>query len=161
MIISTIIGRLWGEPEDRLTSTGKSLITLTLSFQDRNKKYQYVRLCLWGDKFSKVVPLLKSGTTVFVQGSLVVESYLSRTKGETVVSMTLHVDSLQIIFQPTPPDVNKNAENAQAKLEKEVHFASEEPVKPSQPANATQYQQSSFYDSSHDRSSVRGDWDFD
>lgn len=159
MIISSIIGRLWGEPEDRMTSTGKSLITLTLSYQDRSKKYQYVRLCLWGDKFNKVVPFLKNGTTVFVQGTLSVESYLSRTKGETVVSMTLHVDSLQIIFQPFVPNVNKNTE--QENKEEVAHFAHEEPATPPQTVSQSQYNQSSLYDSSHDSSSVKGDWDFD
>lgn len=122
MIHSTIIGRLWGEPEDRITTTGKSLINLTLSFQERDKSYRYIKLCLWGDKFNRVVPMLKHGTTVFVQGILAIDSYLSRTKGETVVSLTLHVDSLQVIFQPT---LIKREEPQRREVE-EVHFASEE-----------------------------------
>lgn len=101
MIHSTVIGRLWGEPEDRVTTTGKSLIVLTLSYQEKGTgKYQYIRLCLWGDKFNKVVPFLKHGTTVFAQGVLLIDTYFSKSKGELVVSLSMNVDALQIIFNP-------------------------------------------------------------
>lgn len=125
MLISTVIGRLWGEPEERLTTTGKSLTTLTLSFQDRDRSYKYIRLCLWGDKFNKVIPLLKNGTTVFVQGSLLIDSYLSRAKGEIVVSLTINVDTLQVIFTPFTAK-KEETEKIEKKEPEEAHFASEE-----------------------------------
>lgn len=116
MIHSTVIGRLWGEPEDRITTTGKSLVTLSLSYQDKvTRKYQYVKLCLWGDKFSKLVPYLKSGTTVFAQGTLLIDTYFSRNKGEVTVSLSMNVDSLQIIFNPnqvTNSDERKETESS-------------------------------------------------
>lgn len=101
MIHATIVGKLWGELEDRITTTGQSLITATLSYQDTvTKKYQYVRLCLWGDRFNKIIPFLRHGTTLFTQGVLLINTYFSKHKEELTVSLSMNVDSLQIIFNP-------------------------------------------------------------
>jgi len=73
MNIVMIMGHLGGDAETRFTSNGQKVTTFTVATNNRRGDTEetiWWRVTLWGERFDKMIPYLKKGTAVIVNGEL-------------------------------------------------------------------------------------------
>lgn len=101
MIIVEVAGFLGADAEERFTATGKRVVSLRVAAKTRaNGKDETIwwRINIWGDRFDKMLPYLKKGSSVIVIGEMnKPETYVAKD-GTTQVSMSMTADIIK--FSP-------------------------------------------------------------
>ncbi len=129
MIIVEIAGFLGADPEERFTATGKRVISLRIATRVRQggrDETVWWRVSIWGDRFDKMLPYLKKGSSVIVIGEMgKPETYVAKD-GTTQVSMNLTADILK--FSPFgKPENSGGASGQQAARTPETQQFAQEP----------------------------------
>nr|CRI42498.1 Single-stranded DNA-binding protein [Chlamydia pneumoniae] len=100
MMFGHFAGYLGADPEERMTSKGKRVITLRLGVKTRvgmKDETVWCKCNIWHNRYDKMLPYLKKGSRVIVAGDISVESYMSKD-GSPQSSLVISVDSLK--FSP-------------------------------------------------------------
>lgn len=101
MIIVEIAGYLGDDPEERFTPTGKKVISLRVATRVRQggrDETVWWRVNIWGDRFDKMIPHLKKGSSVIIIGEMAKpETYVAKD-GTTQVSLSLNAEIVK--FSP-------------------------------------------------------------
>ncbi len=117
MIIVEIAGFLGADPEERFTATGKRVITLRVAArvrQGREDVTVWWRVSIWGDRFDRMLPFLKKGSSVIIIGEMSKpETYVAKD-GTTQVSMNMTAEMIK--FSP----FGKPNENSPGRSENEA-----------------------------------------
>lgn len=101
MIIVEIAGYLGDDPEERFTATGKRVISLRVATRVRHKgtdETVWWRVNIWGDRFDKLLPHLKKGSSVIIIGEMAKPETYTGKDGTTQVSLSLTADIIK--FSP-------------------------------------------------------------
>jgi len=101
MIIVEIAGFLGADPEERFTATGKRVVSLRVATRVRQggrDETVWWRVSIWGDRFDKMLPFLKKGSSVIIIGEMgKPESYVAKD-GTTQISLNLTAEIIK--FSP-------------------------------------------------------------
>lgn len=101
MNLLQIAGYLGDDPEERYTPSGKKVVSLRVAARIRHNGRDdtlWWRVSVWGDRYDKMIPHLKKGSSVIVLGEMgKPEVYVSK-EGEKRVSLTMTADILR--FSP-------------------------------------------------------------
>lgn len=101
MIIVEIAGFLGADPEERFTATGKRVISLRVATRVRQggrDETVWWRVSIWGDRFDKMLPYLKKGSSVIIIGEMgKPDSYVAKD-GTTQISLNLTAEIVK--FSP-------------------------------------------------------------
>lgn len=101
MIIVEIAGFLGADAEERFTATGKRVVSLRVAARCRqsgNDETVWWRVNIWGDRYDKLIPYLKKGSSVIIIGEMnKPETYVAKD-GTTQVSLTLTAEIVK--FSP-------------------------------------------------------------
>ena len=100
----TVIGRLTSDGELRYTASGKQVSNFSVACNSGygdNKKVQYFRCLIWGERAEKTAQYLKKGVAVTVFGEFLLNEYQKRdgTKG---FSLDVNVSNFE--FQGSKSD---------------------------------------------------------
>ncbi len=101
MIIVEIAGYLGADPEERFTATGKRVISLRVGVRVRqggNDETVWWRVSIWGDRFDRMLPFLKKGSSVIVIGEMGKPDTYVGKDGTTQVSLNLTAEIIK--FSP-------------------------------------------------------------
>lgn len=100
MMFGYFAGYLGADPEERMTTKGKRVVSFRLGVKTRvgsKDETVWCRCNLWHDRYDKMLPYLKKGSAVIVGGDIAVESYMSRDNTPQA-SLVISVDTLK--FSP-------------------------------------------------------------
>jgi single-strand DNA-binding protein len=101
MIIVEIAGFLGADPEERFTATGKRVISLRVATRVRQggrDETVWWRVNIWGDRYDKMLPYLKKGSSVIIIGEMGKPETYAAKDGTTQVSLTLSAEIIK--FSP-------------------------------------------------------------
>lgn len=101
MIIVEIAGFLGGDPEERFTATGKRVVTFRVATRVRQggqDETVWWGVSIWGDRFDKMLPYLKKGSSVIIIGEMGKPELYVAKDGTTQVSLTLTAEIIK--FSP-------------------------------------------------------------
>ncbi len=97
----TVMGNLGGDAEERFTSDGQKMTSFSIASNRKGRDGQDVttwfRITLFGDRFQRMVPFLKKGSSLIVFGELRVGEFVGRD-GEKRTSLDVTAD--RIAFSP-------------------------------------------------------------
>jgi single-strand DNA-binding protein len=134
MFKTLLIGHL-GRDADSNSVNGKTVLNFPVAHTDKyndqqgnpQRKTVWTRCALWTDK-TAILPYLKKGTQVFVEGQSEAKSY-KRSDGTQDVVLQMRVNRIQLLGSSSP-----RQQNGQAHLENDDHT----PPPPS-PASESEY----------------------
>lgn len=113
MIIVEIAGFLGADAEERFTATGKRVINLRIATRVRQggqDETVWWRVSIWGDRFDKMLPYLKKGSSVIAIGEMSKpETYVAKD-GNTQVSLSMTADILKFSPFGKPENATGRAE---------------------------------------------------
>ena len=98
MNILIITGNLGRDAELKETANGKSVLNFSLANSlgyGENKKTQWIRCNLWGDRAAKLANHLTKGTKLLVTGELQLREY--EKDGEKKISVEMFVKDLEFM----------------------------------------------------------------
>jgi single-strand DNA-binding protein len=101
MIIIEIAGFLGGDPEERFTASGKRVVTFRVATRIRHKgkdETVWWNVSIWGDRFDKMLPYLKKGSSVIIIGEMGKPELYEAKDGTTQFSLTLTAEIIK--FSP-------------------------------------------------------------
>lgn len=120
MILVEIAGYLGADPEERFTATGKRVISLRVATRVRQggrDETVWWRVSIWGDRFDKMLPYLKKGSSLIIVGEMgKPETYVAKD-GTTQVALNLTAE----IVKFSPFGKPENANNASHQEMSESH----------------------------------------
>lgn len=120
MNLVEIAGNLGADAEERFTSGGKRVVTLRVATKIRQGKDKedvtlWWRVSIWGDKFDKMLPYFKKGTSLIIIGEMAKpETYVDK-EGKTQVSLSMTAE----IIKFSPFGKGKSENNEQSSYRKE------------------------------------------
>lgn len=97
-----IAGHLGSDVEKRMTPNGQKVISFRMATNSRKKGKEetiWWRVTIWGDRFDKMVPYLKKGSSIMVAGELM-KPELYTDKGGQVQMGHLEIWASNIWFNP-------------------------------------------------------------
>lgn len=98
-----IAGHLVADVETRMTSTGQRVVTFRMATNSRRKGKEEVtmwwRITIWGDRFDKMIPYLKKGSSVMVAGELLKPELYKDKTGQSQIG-NLEIWASNIWFNP-------------------------------------------------------------
>lgn len=108
MNLIEIIGYVGNDPEERMTPSGKKVISFRMADNIRSGDKEetiWWRISIWGDQFDRMMPYIKKGSALIVHGEIrrKPETYQDR-EGQVQVSMEL--TATQIRFLPSSQKSN-------------------------------------------------------
>ncbi|MCB1107384.1 MAG: single-stranded DNA-binding protein [Chlamydiia bacterium] len=87
-----IMGHLGADPEVRFTSGGQKVTTLRLACnQKRGGKEEtfWWRVTIWGEQFDKIMPYLKKGSALIVNGEMMKPEIYTNKEGQPQISLNM------------------------------------------------------------------------
>ena len=104
MLKAQVIGNIGGDAEVKQTKSGKDYVSFSVA-HDRGKNTApvWVRVSWFGGVGHPLLAYLKKGCKLHVCGDLSVSTYQDRT-GQTVVSVDIYADSVDIVLFPKRED---------------------------------------------------------
>ena len=93
-----IVGNLTGDPQTRITQSGKSVCTFTVAVSRRHKKDEtdFFRVSVWDRLGELCQQYLAKGRKVAVTGSVSVSTYSAQT-GEVRASLNVMADEVEFL----------------------------------------------------------------
>lgn len=122
MNIIQIMGNLGADPETRFTPSGQKVTNLRVATTVRKggkEVTEWYRVTLWGDRFDKMLPYLKKGSSIIVVGELNKTEIYNDREGHPQVSLEITAEFLR--FSPfgkggEKPARDQQQENMQGKF---------------------------------------------
>jgi len=99
----TLIGNLGRDPEERFTSGGKRVVTLSLAVQAAKDTTCWYELSIWEDRmslFKGILPHLKKGSRILIIGDLTLPHCYMSKNGDPKVSLKVTPFSISFISSP-------------------------------------------------------------
>ncbi|MEB2689989.1 single-stranded DNA-binding protein [Chlamydia suis] len=115
MLFGYLVGFLAADPEERMTSGGKRVVVLRLGVKSRvgsRDETVWCRCNIWNNRYDKMLPYLKKGSSVIVAGELSLESYVGRD-GTPQASISVSVDTLKFNSGSSRPEGKGSEETRQ------------------------------------------------
>ena len=108
MNIIQIMGNLGAEPETRFTASGQKVTSLRLASNSKKggkEETSWWKVTIWGDRFDKMMPYLKKGSSLIVVGEMSMNMYTDK-EGRQQASLEVTAEFLR--FSPFgKPDSSK------------------------------------------------------
>lgn len=101
MNIIHIAGHLGADPEVRYTPSGQKVTTFRVAVNIRKSGKEetiWYRITIWGDRFDKLIPYLKKGSSIIVIGTLQKPEIYTDKEGRQHVSLEITAEMIQ--FSP-------------------------------------------------------------
>lgn len=101
MNIIHIAGHLGADPEVRFTASGQKVTGLRIAVNTRKSGKEetiWYRITIWGDRFDKMMPYLKKGSSIIVIGTLHKPEIYTDKEGRQHVSLEITAEMIQ--FSP-------------------------------------------------------------
>ena len=115
MIIVEIAGFLGADAEERFTSTGKRVVSLRVAARTRqgggkqqegeshhrqggDDTTMWWRVSIWGDRYDKMLPYLKKGSSVIIIGEMQKPEMYTAKDGSSQISLSMTAEILK--FSP-------------------------------------------------------------
>jgi single-strand DNA-binding protein len=143
MMLIQVAGNLGADPESRISPSGQKVTTFRIACNVRRKgteKTVWWRVTIFGDRFDKLIPYLKKGSSVFVFGSLNPPEIYQDREGNPQVSCELIAE--YISFLPSARPADRQNQETPAQETEAVAYAPGAPARPSfgglQPGNMPQ-----------------------
>ena len=108
---TTIMGHLGADPEVRFTPSGQKVTTLRLACnQKRGGKEETIwwRATLWGEQFDKIMPYIKKGSALIINGEMSKPEIYTGREGNPQISLNLV--AYNVSFPPFGRSADKPAE---------------------------------------------------
>ncbi len=105
IIVMGFVGR---DPEERVTSTGKKVVSfpLGLNFKKHGEKLTvWYKVSSWNEQHSSILSYLKKGKCVIVMGDLSPPSTYQNKRGDISVDLSINADSIS--FGPSVKKENE------------------------------------------------------
>lgn len=101
MNLVEIIGYVGNDPEERMTPSGKKVISFRMADNIKSGDKEetiWWRISIWGDQFDRMMPYVKKGSALIVHGEIrrKPETYQDR-EGHTQVSMELTATQMRFL----------------------------------------------------------------
>lgn len=122
-LIITVVGNITGDPELRMTQTGREVVSFTIAqtssrFNRDSNSFEngdtvFMRCSAWGDLAKNISGSLVKGNRVIASGRLSQESY-TNSEGRNVQSMTLTVDEIGPSLRYAVANVTRTARGGSA-----------------------------------------------
>jgi single-strand DNA-binding protein len=114
MNLIEIIGYVGNDPEERMTPSGKKVVSFRMADNIKSGDKEetiWWRISVWGDQFDRMMPYVKKGSALIVYGEIrrKPETYQDR-EGQVQVSMEL--TATQIRFLPSSQKSDRTSNNA-------------------------------------------------
>lgn len=94
---ATIIGNLTGNPESRVTQTGKEVCTFTIAVNRRGTDgADFFRVSAWGDLGKNCAQYLEKGKKACVVGPVSARAY-TNSKGEAAASLEIMAQDVEFL----------------------------------------------------------------
>lgn len=96
-----IMGHLGADPEVRFTSGGQKVTTLRIACNQRRggkEETFWWRVTIWGEQFDKLMPYLKKGSALIVNGEMLKPEIYTNKEGQPQVSLNMVAQN--IAFPP-------------------------------------------------------------
>lgn len=110
MNIVEIAGFLGADAEERFTATGKRVVSLRVATKTRhggNDETIWWKVNIWGDRFDKMLPYLKKGSSVIIIGEMSKPEIYTAKDGSPQISMSMTAEIIK--FSPFgKPDREKD-----------------------------------------------------
>lgn len=129
MNLLQIMGRLGIDPEERFTSGGQKVITLrvaTSSKQGGKEETLWWRVTIWGDRFDRMMPYLKKGSSVIAIGEMKKPTIYTDKSGQPQASLEMTAEMLK--FAPSGGNKGDNKANSSNEQEYTSGSSSEEAI---------------------------------
>ena len=108
MNIIQIMGNLGAEPETRFTASGQKVTSLRLASNSKKggkEETTWWKVTIWGDRFDKMMPYLKKGSSLIIVGEMSTSTYTDK-EGRQQTSLEVTAEFLR--FSPFgKPDSSK------------------------------------------------------
>lgn len=128
MNIIQIMGNLGAEPETRFTASGQKVTSLRLASNSKKggkDETTWWKVTIWGDRFDKMMPYLKKGSSLIVVGEMSMNMYTDK-EGRQQASLEVNAEFLR--FSPFgKPDSAKQDGQAQGQNSYGQQNKSEQP----------------------------------
>lgn len=102
MLLVTLIGNLGRDPEKKTLDSGQIITTLSIACKSKRGKDTdpiWVKAVIWGDRFDKLLPHIKKGSSVVCTGMMQKPTCYTDKSGVSRVNLEIKLDSLN--FSPT------------------------------------------------------------
>jgi single-strand DNA-binding protein len=132
MMLIQVAGNLGSDPESRISPSGQKVTTFRIACNVRRQgkeKTVWWRVTIFGDRFDKLIPYLKKGSSIFVFGSLNPPEIYQDREGHPQVSCELIAE--YISFLPSGARADRQNQEAQPQ---ETEAAAYAPVSQARPA---------------------------
>lgn len=97
---TTVSGRLGGDAEIKQTNNGKTVMNFnlaeTLGFGDQ-KRTQWYRCAMFGDRAQKLQQYLKKGAAITVTGEMELREWTDQASGEIKKALQITVDRVALM----------------------------------------------------------------
>ena len=107
---TTVSGRLGGDAEIKQTTNGKTVMNFnlaeTLGFGDQ-KRTQWYRCAMFGDRATKLQQYLKKGSAITVTGEMELREWTDQSTGEMKKALQITVDRVALMGD-RPQQQNSN-----------------------------------------------------
>lgn len=100
----TIIGNLGSDAETKKTPSGQTVHTFSIASKSKVGKEDvalWFRVAVWGDRYEKMIPYLKTGASLIVIGELNPPRLYTNKQGQPAVSLEITGEVLK--FNPSKP----------------------------------------------------------
>jgi single-strand DNA-binding protein len=92
-----LMGHLGADPETRMTPKGQKVTNLRLAVTSRRQGQEetmWWRVTLWGDKFDRILPYLKKGSALIVNGEMKKPEIFNGRDGQPQVGLEMTAETL-------------------------------------------------------------------
>ena len=106
-----LIGNLGRDPEERTTSNGTTVFTMSMAVKAGKDATQWYKVLIWQDKielFKGLLPYLKKGSRILVMGDLMLPGTYVNKSGDTVVDLTVTPSSINFVGTPQEKEKDKD-----------------------------------------------------
>lgn len=135
-----IAGHLGADPEVRFTSTGKKVTALRVATRTRKGQKDetiWYKVTIWGEQFDKLMPHLKKGSAVIINGELQLPEIFTDKEGKPRMSLEVWANSIQFSPFGKPGGQQEGASS---------HQSYQTPISAPQPVGVTAGQGQTFDD---------------
>lgn len=95
MSLITVMGFLGRDAEVKLTKNGNNMLILNVATAHGKDNTVWYRVVFFGDRYDKMIPYLKKGAALVIQGELNPPAIYQSKTGEYKVSLEVLADSIR------------------------------------------------------------------
>lgn len=110
----TLAGFLGNDAEERFTASGKRVVSFRLAIRIRQSGKDdtvWWRVNIWGDRFDKMIPYLRKGSSVIVVGEMGKPELYTDKEGNKQISLSISADAIK--FAPSSKSPDKPADKSE------------------------------------------------